>query len=341
MNRFLFAVLTVAVLIAAPPALAQSTLEQAYMRYQDADMDGAADLLVVLAEDESADKGERRQALEMLGLIYLRQRREAEAREAMARLLNLEPPLVDVDVDQLHPELAAFYLEARRDAQGSYAVETREPGLHTLAIADFNNNAIHRRDEFDPMTEGFAVEMIRLLNGATDLRVVERARLDWLLRELELQRDGNLVDQSTAVEVGRLLGASAVLLGDFVILGDQLRLGVRFVSVETGEILRAATVTGSPDDIFGAIEALSLQTAAIIQEELDTEVQIDTEEMGQLGDTQSTEALLAYVEGRRLLEQGDEDGAMTHFQQALAIDPELDRAQRQINQIQPFVAAGN
>ena len=245
----------------AASATAQTDLERAFELYQDVQTEAAADLLVTVADDAARPVLERRQALEMLGLIYVQQRREAQARAAMEQLLDLEPPMIDLDVDDLHPELAGHYLEARRDRQGSYAVAPDGPRLQTVAIADFNNNAVHRRDEFDPMTEGFALEMIRHLNGATALRVVERARLDWLLRELDLQRDRNLIDPSTAVEVGRLLGASTVLLGDFVILNERLRLGVRFVSVETGEVLRTATVDGSPDALFEAVESLSLEVA--------------------------------------------------------------------------------
>ena len=325
---------------ASAPAQAQTApLEQAFSLYQEADFEAAADLLVVVAEDPGAPIVERKQALEMLGLIYVQQRREEEARAVMEQLLDLEPPLVEVDLDEIHPALAEHYLKARRDRQDGYALEGHEPGMITIAIADFSNNAIHHRDEFDPMTQGFAAEMIRHLNGATDLRVVERARLDWLLRELDLQRDANLIDPATAVQAGKLLGASTVLLGDFFILNDQLRLGVRFVSVETGEVLEAASVESTTGDLFDAVESLSVAIAEVIQRRLDADVEIDRKKMGELHDTESTDALLAYVQGRRLLEQGDQAEALAEFERALALDPDLERAQRQVDQVRPFFAA--
>ena len=336
----LFGVLVALASGAAPAAAQGPALVRAIALYQDAEFEAATAALVVIAEDASAALPRRKQALEMLGLIYIKQRRQEEARAAMEKLLDLEPPLVEVDIDEIHPSLAEYYLEARRDRQGSYEVEGGGPGLITLAIADFSNNAIHHRDEFDPMTQGFAAEMIRHLNGATDLRVVERARLDWLLRELDLQHDANLIDPATAVQAGKLLGASTVLLGDFFILNDQLRLGVRFVSVETGEVLEAASVQSTTDDIFDAVEELSLAIAEVIQRRLDTDVEIDREKMGQLHDTGSTDALLAYVQGRRLLEQGAEAEALAQFERSLSLDPELERAQRQIEQVRPFLASG-
>ena len=59
--------------------------------------------------------------------------------------------------------------------------------------------------------------------------------MDDIIKELNLQMSG-LVDPSTAVQMGRLLGARLVFTGTIDRLGADLVLSARIVDVQTGEI---------------------------------------------------------------------------------------------------------
>ena len=144
-----------------------------------------------------------------------------------------------------------IYYEVRKDVDG-YEVQKRDPGMKTLAIMDFTNSSITDKEDFDPLQQGLATLMIHNLNGATDLKVVERERIQWLLEEQALQRDTDVVDQQTAVRAGKLLGAHAVLFGGFIVNNRRMWVNARLVDVETGEILLTEQVNTRPDDFFEA-----------------------------------------------------------------------------------------
>ena len=97
------------------------------------------------------------------------------------------------------------------------------------------------------------------LTGNPHLRLIERSRIDDIIGELKFQQSG-LVDNDTAVEMGKLLGARLIITGSFDRTGADLVITARIVDVETGEILGTKQVhcgqCGS-DDIFDAIDLLS------------------------------------------------------------------------------------
>lgn len=93
--------------------------------------------------------------------------------------------------------------------------------------------------------------VIRLVEKAKNLEIVERARIDSVLEEQRLSQQG-VVSAETAVQVGRLLGVQALVTGSVSIsIGDirptplspqRVATGiatVRVVDTETGKILWA------------------------------------------------------------------------------------------------------
>ena len=197
---------------------------------------------------------------------------------------------------------------------------------------DFANHSISGRETYAPLQAGFASLLGHYLSGATELKVVERERIRWLLDELALQRDSTVVDQESAVRTGKVLGAHAVLFGSYLVHEKTMRLGVRLVKVETGEVLLSEHLFGKPDDFVELIERLSLQVASAIDASLD---RAGVEERR---DTDSLDAMLAYSEGLALIEQERFEDARARFEQALAHDPTYTRAERRIASLRPLLA---
>ncbi len=117
-------------------------------------------------------------------------------------------------------------------------------GPGTLAILYFDNQG---NPDLEPLKVGLAQMLITDLRGTTGVTVVERARLQEILDELELGHSG-VADPDTAARLGKLLGAEWMLLGSYFELMGTLRIDARLVKVETGEILHAHGV----DDTSGA-----------------------------------------------------------------------------------------
>jgi len=80
--------------------------------------------------------------------------------------------------------------------------------------------------------------------------VVERSRIDDVLKkELKTSAD-QWFDESQVADVGKLLGADAVITGDYTLWGNNtLRVSVRCISVSDGRVLAASRVNLHTDRI--------------------------------------------------------------------------------------------
>ena len=68
-------------------------------------------------------------------------------------------------------------------------------------------------------------------------------------------------DMEGAVRFGKQLGVQTVMLGSFIIIGDQIWLGARLVKVETSEILLTDEVKGDLDNFFDLVDKLGKKIA--------------------------------------------------------------------------------
>jgi TolB-like protein len=126
----------------------------------------------------------------------------------------------------------------------------------TLAVLYFDN---HTGDpDYDALGRGVAAMMITDISGVEGVRVVERERLQDLVKEMDAQRS-RYFDSTTAVKVGQLAGAEYVVTGAFASVKPRIRIDTRVIRVETGEIVKAARVTGEEERFFELQQKLALQ----------------------------------------------------------------------------------
>ncbi len=99
--------------------------------------------------------------------------------------------------------------------------------------------------------EGAAEILRTTLAGTGEYTIVERGMLKQVLKEQKLGQSG-ILDPKTAVGIGKVLGAKFVAVGSVVKFGKSYTLNVRFVNVETGEVLEGKRLTaGSKEEIPG------------------------------------------------------------------------------------------
>ena len=317
-----------------PTVSDDESFKKAVEVYYSAEFEEAIKLFSAIAENSEKDRIVRRDALHYLGRSYLATRNAEEARSAVEQLARFEPPRINIDPDIELPQLLRLYYEVHKDKGGSYAYKD-EANISTLAIVDFTNQSIDDHDRLEPLSKGFSSLLINQLNGATDLKVIERERINWLLDELDLQEDESRVDQQTAVRASRLLGAHMVLFGSYMKFGKTMNLSVRLVRVETGEIIMTDQVKGKADNFFELAEKLSLSVAKSIN------IGISNNELGfQRRETKSLDALLSYSEGLDLLEQENYRAAYEKFLDAYDFDPGYKRAIIKAKSIEPLVLNG-
>lgn len=325
-----------AVLFVVAPVQAQSsTFEEAKGAYRFAEWDKAVRLFSEVAQNTAARDSIRQEALCFLGRAYIALDQPNQARKAMNRLVKMDPK-VELDPNRNPHELMIIYYEVLKETTGGYDFQRQGPGLQTLAIMDFSNSSVTDGERWGSLSAGFPSMMINFLSGGTtELQVIERQRIDWLLKELKLQKKADVVDQSTAVKVGNILGATSVLFGNYIVHEDRMRIGARLVKVETSEILLAEQVVGEPDDFFELVKDLSVKVARSIN------LTLEETELGTATETQSLDAKIAFSKGLRDLDDGNYQAAYEHFQDALDRDPKYELAKRRMESLKPQLAAAN
>lgn len=128
------------------------------------------------------------------------------------------------------------------------------PGTKVVTVLYFDNNT--NDASWDVVGKGLADMMVSDLSGVDGLKVVERARLQALVDELQLQ-GSEFFDPATAGKLGKGLGATHALTGSITAFAPQVRIDIRLVDVATAEVAMADKVSGPADDFFALQQQLS------------------------------------------------------------------------------------
>ncbi len=188
-------------------------------------------------------------------------------------------------------------------------------------------------EQYDGLGQALAGMLVSDLSTAPGLVLVERARLDALLSEIELSEQG-FVDPETAQRLGAGLGAEVVLTGSYSVVADQFLLDARLVRVQTGEVLDAADGQGAVTD-FVAVEKLLVDE---LLGELDVSLSLgDRRRLMLQAPTESFDAFASWGEGLARQGDGDLDAARVAFERALTQDPQFAEARDALVELQGLI----
>lgn len=206
--------------------------------------------------------------------------------------------------------LIASGLSLLASVRGVAQIATRQ----TLAVAYFDNNAGSVR--YDYWRKALADMLITDLSKIKVLQLVEREKLEQVIKELKLQQE-KLFDQRTAQRMGQLLGASHILTGSFTRVGTQVRFDVRVVRTSTGEIVMAEKALGTDSALFDMEKTLATAVIDGLKIDINPHERRDVEQYA----TTSVKAFEAFGEGLVAADRGDSTLAHQRFSAALAADP--------------------
>jgi TolB-like protein len=125
----------------------------------------------------------------------------------------------------------------------------------SIAIVDFQNTSSNQR--LDYLQQAIPEALTTRLAESGNLNIVERSRLDDAIKEMKLGMVG-LVDQNEAAEIGKAVGANAIMVGSFLEISNVIRLNARLIDVQTSQVLIAKTVQGQVGaEIFNLMDGLA------------------------------------------------------------------------------------
>ena len=186
----------------------------------------------------------------------------------------------------------------------------------SVAVMTFAN--ITREPDDDWIGTGIAETVSSDLKHIEGLTVIGRARVFDALRNLS---SATRVDDTLAIDIGRRLGATWVVVGGFQRLGNMIRITANFVEVVTGEVRQTVKVDGGIDQIF------ELQDKIVYELSKGLNVALRGSEIAGIErqETRSVAAYESYARGMlnmRLATRDSMERAIASFEEATRLDPE-------------------
>ena len=218
----------------------------------------------------------------------------------------------------------------------------RAPNLtqkDSVVVADFRNST--GDSVFDgTLQQGLLVQ----LQQSPYLNLVSEVQIQQTLRMMKQPPDTRLTPE-IAHEVCQRTNGTAVLEGSIAEIGTEYDLILKVVQCSTGDSLASTEVQASDKNhILRALGEAAANLREKLGESLATVKQYDRP-LAQ-ATTSSLDALKAYSLGLSKYSQGDQEGALPFFQQAIALDPDfamayanLGRAYQVLGKGEPMTAA--
>lgn len=120
---------------------------------------------------------------------------------------------------------------------------TRVGSRLSIAVMPFGSKG-ESKDVSDLVMEKLITKLVNLRR----FRVIERGAMDKIVEEQKLAVSG-IVDEETAIEMGKIVGADAIVLGSCNLIQEFVTIKARLIDVETSETIVAKEVQSENTDI--------------------------------------------------------------------------------------------
>lgn len=213
-----------------------------------------------------------------------------------------------------------------------------------LMVLNFKNNTLKSKaEEYMPWEFGIPSMVMTDLEAIGIFNIISRERMKDVIKEQEFQLTG-FVDPAKAVKLGKMLAAQYILTGSFMEMNGTLRIESQVYSVESGAQLGAAAVTGKTGNFFELQKELVIKVSKYLNAVLSAE---EAKIIAKHVETRSVDASLnnykgelAVLKAQELKEKGKDDEAKkvietakTSFKKAIEIDPEYEKARKNLAKI--------
>ena len=228
-------------------------------------------------------------------------------------------------------------LELRAAARDAIARESQltqaPPEPNTVAVMTFRYTGAD--SAFRPLEHGLAALVVTDLSRVRQLKIVERARMQALLDELQLSGSGQ-IDLATGARSGRLMRASEVVQGQFSIdAASRFRLDATVVRATDAEVAASGSNTDQLQALFDIEKAVVFQLLAKLGITLTPAERVAISERP----TRDIQAFLLYSRGLETADRGDFGAAAGFFDAAARRDPGFGAAAQQAAASQNLQAA--
>lgn len=194
----------------------------------------------------------------------------------------------------------------------------------TVAVMDFSSFMMGEGGAEVNLGKAISAMLVTEFSGRDGMRIIERAELNDLLREQDLNLSGR-IGESDAIEVGKMLGVQYVLHGQVTSIVDNLRMDIRAVDVETSEIVSVMKKSDKTTELFSVVVDLADE----FSEALDLTPPSARPDMASI----PVAATIAFSQAVDFEDRGQIEQAITHYERALEIHPGHRGAERALERL--------
>ncbi len=188
---------------------------------------------------------------------------------------------------------------------------------------DFNAFSLSPGEDAESVGRGLAAMIATELASRPTVRVVDRQEIERLVESRQVALSGRM-DDAQAVQMGQLLGAQYVVVGNVALEPERARIDLRLLDVESGAVEKADRRQGKREEFLAMVEDIAdtftegLELPARVAE---TDVDIPVA------------ASLAFSRGLDYERRGRLEDAASMFRRALEIFPDHAEAQAALERV--------
>lgn len=215
----------------------------------------------------------------------------------------------------------AVFLAVAPFAQETLAQDTDVP---TVAVMDFNGFMLGEAGNSVNLGKAVSAMLVTEFSGRDGIEVIERAQLNDLLTEQRLALSGR-VDESSAIEIGRLLGAQYMFYGAVTSIAGSLRVDIRAIDVETSEVVSVLKQTDETSALLNVVVWVADEFSGA----LDLTAPSDRPAIEPI----PVRATIEFSRAVDFEDKGDVEQAIVHYEAALEYHPGHQDAQRALDRL--------
>jgi|GEM_PF-1231314 len=184
-----------------------------------------------------------------------------------------------------------------------------------LSVADFSVESSDEQYAF--VGKGISSMIAGELRQSRDVRILEREDINAVFEEQNFSLSG-MVDDESQIEIGRMLAADYIVLGEIVDMASVFLISARVVDAETGEVIWSDSLTENLEkyDYITAYFARGILSGLGV--EVEQGILVKVEEKAE----KDADALVAFSRGVDAIDRGDTEVAREELGAARALDPE-------------------
>lgn len=251
------------------------------------------------------------------GLIFEQRRQYDKAIASYSASLNLKTEgktgkMIRSRLDRLIAK--KLESDALTAIENEAAIDVDTIPQNSIAVVDFDGSQLP--EDIAPISKGLAEFTAIDLAKVSDLRVVDRQKMDAIMSELKLGAS-EYADPNFAPRMGRLVGSRQIITGTVLSSGDNtIRLNGAIVNTTDSSTDLTKPTEGELDNFF----KLQKDFVFSVLDSLGIELTLEERDAIEEVPTESFLAFMAYSRGLNYQSMGMVDAARQEYQQAAKED---------------------